>query len=93
MEVRVHVLSDSSPTTVALKNFQDQLTSLEQKEILEFPEIWYLGLGAEKMEDFQETEENSEDTSSSYDDAKGIYIPVTFIKGSIFIPQDHNGLG
>ncbi|KAJ8403962.1 hypothetical protein AAFF_G00343120 [Aldrovandia affinis] len=58
---------------VALKNFQDQLTSLEQKEILEFPEIWYLGLGAEKTKGSQETQDNS---SSSHDGTKGIYIPV-----------------
>ncbi|KAJ8403978.1 hypothetical protein AAFF_G00343280 [Aldrovandia affinis] len=75
---------------VALKNFQDQLTRLEQEEVLEFLEIWYLGLGAEKMKGSQETQENSEDPSFSYDDAKGIYTPVIFIKGSIIMHQGHS---
>ncbi|KAI1891101.1 hypothetical protein AGOR_G00160470 [Albula goreensis] len=61
------------PSAAALKYFQDKLTRWEQKEILDFTEIWYLGLGAEK----KEPPENSEDDSSChYDDAKGIYTPV-----------------
>ncbi|XP_035243287.1 dual specificity tyrosine-phosphorylation-regulated kinase 4-like isoform X1 [Anguilla anguilla] len=62
---------------VAMKHFLENLTSLEQKEILDFPQIWYLGLGAErKRGDAKGMPENSEETSSVYDDAKCIYIPV-----------------
>ncbi|KAG9353465.1 hypothetical protein JZ751_018064, partial [Albula glossodonta] len=61
------------PSVEALKYFQDKLTRWEQKEILDFTEIWYLGLGAEKKEP---PENSEEDSSSHYDDAKGIYTPV-----------------
>ncbi|XP_061074732.1 dual specificity tyrosine-phosphorylation-regulated kinase 4-like [Conger conger] len=62
---------------VALQYFQKHLTSLEQREILDFPEIWYLGLGAEKK-DPQEMAEYSEDSNSNsdHDDESGIYVPV-----------------
>ncbi|XP_064162167.1 dual specificity tyrosine-phosphorylation-regulated kinase 4-like [Anguilla rostrata] len=62
---------------VALKYFQNHLTNLEQKEILDFPEIWYLGLGAEKK-DSQDMPEHSEDSNFNSDpeDECGVYIPV-----------------
>lgn len=34
----------------ALKEYGHKLTPFEQKEILEYPEIWFLGLEAKKTE-------------------------------------------
>ena len=34
----------------ALKEFGHKLTPFEQKEIMEYPEIWFLGLEAKKTE-------------------------------------------
>ncbi|KAJ8258976.1 hypothetical protein COCON_G00179880 [Conger conger] len=60
---------------VALKHFFQSLTSLEQKEILDFPDIWYLGLWAERKRG-EEIPVDSKENSSVYDDAKFVYIPV-----------------
>ncbi|XP_061074734.1 dual specificity tyrosine-phosphorylation-regulated kinase 4-like [Conger conger] len=60
---------------VALKHFFQSLTSLEQKEILDFPDIWYLGLWAERKRG-EEIPVDSKQNSSVYDDAKFVYIPV-----------------
>lgn len=46
----------------ALKKYGTRLTEFEQKEILEYTEIWYLGLKALKIR--------------KYDDEKGHYIMV-----------------
>lgn len=59
-----------SPTE-ALKHFQDRLTEFEQEEIMDFPEIWFMGLGSQKIEGSQGTPQNS-----GYDDEHGSYIRV-----------------
>ncbi|KAJ8358705.1 hypothetical protein SKAU_G00152300 [Synaphobranchus kaupii] len=84
---------------VALKCFQNHLTSLEQEEILEFPEIWYLGA---ERKDSQEKPENSEVSNSNSDqeDESGVYIPVmscmttspTAMRFWKILDKDHFGL-
>ncbi|KAI1888390.1 hypothetical protein AGOR_G00184650 [Albula goreensis] len=59
-----------SPTE-ALQNFQDRLTEFEQEEIMDYSEIWYLGLDTKKIEASQGTPQNS-----GYDDEHGSYIKV-----------------
>uniref|UniRef100_A0A8D3AJL3 dual-specificity kinase n=1 Tax=Scophthalmus maximus TaxID=52904 RepID=A0A8D3AJL3_SCOMX len=59
-----------SPTE-ALKNFQDRLTVFEQEEIMDYAEIWFLGLGSQKIEGSQGTPQNS-----GYDDEHGSYVRV-----------------
>lgn len=59
-----------SPTE-ALKHFQDRLTEFEQEEIMDFPEIWFMGLGSQKIEGSQGAPQNS-----GYDDEHGSYIRV-----------------
>ncbi|XP_051807851.1 dual specificity tyrosine-phosphorylation-regulated kinase 4 isoform X1 [Acanthochromis polyacanthus] len=55
----------------ALKNFQDRLTEFEQEEIMDYAEIWFLGLGSQKIEGSQGAPQNS-----GYDDEHGSYIRV-----------------
>lgn len=57
--------------TEALKNFQDRLTEFEQEEIMDYAEIWFLGLGAQKIEGSQGAPQNS-----GYDDEHGSYTRV-----------------
>ncbi|XP_073724755.1 dual specificity tyrosine-phosphorylation-regulated kinase 4 isoform X1 [Misgurnus anguillicaudatus] len=59
-----------SPTT-ALKHFQSQLTEYEREEIMDYSEIWYLGLDTKKIEGTQGSPQNS-----GYDDEHGSYIKV-----------------
>ncbi|XP_051975871.1 dual specificity tyrosine-phosphorylation-regulated kinase 4-like isoform X1 [Xyrauchen texanus] len=59
-----------SPTT-ALKHFQNQLTEYEREEIIDYSEIWYLGLDTKKIEGSQGSPQNS-----GYDDEHGNYIKV-----------------
>ncbi|XP_051545029.1 dual specificity tyrosine-phosphorylation-regulated kinase 4-like isoform X2 [Myxocyprinus asiaticus] len=59
-----------SPTT-ALKHFQNQLTEYEREEIMDYSEIWYLGLDTKKIEGSQGSPQNS-----GYDDEHGSYIKV-----------------
>lgn len=59
-----------SPTE-ALKHFHDRLTEFEQEEIMDFPEIWFMGLGSQKIEGSQGAPQNS-----GYDDEHGSYIRV-----------------
>uniref|UniRef100_A0A3Q0R5G3 dual-specificity kinase n=1 Tax=Amphilophus citrinellus TaxID=61819 RepID=A0A3Q0R5G3_AMPCI len=54
---------------IALKNFQDRLTEFEQEEIMDYSEIWFLGLGSQKIEGSQGAPQNS-----GYDDEHGSYI-------------------
>ncbi|XP_077165974.1 uncharacterized protein LOC143823485 [Paroedura picta] len=63
------VVSFSKPE--ALKHFKNQLTLYEQREIKEYRELWYLGLGAKKVEGYADTENNN-----SYDDDHGSYKKV-----------------
>uniref|UniRef100_A0A672ZIH5 dual-specificity kinase n=1 Tax=Sphaeramia orbicularis TaxID=375764 RepID=A0A672ZIH5_9TELE len=57
--------------TKALKNFQDRLTEFEQEEIMDYSEIWFLGLGSQKIEGSQSSPQNS-----GYDDEHGSYVRV-----------------
>ncbi|XP_059582193.1 dual specificity tyrosine-phosphorylation-regulated kinase 4 [Alligator mississippiensis] len=55
----------------ALKYFRNQLTVYEQKEILNYAELWFLGLEAKKVEGLPETQNNN-----CYDDEHGSYLKV-----------------
>ena len=57
--------------TEALKLFRNRLTAFEQSEILDYSEIWFLGLEAKKTEGVQGSSQNS-----GYDDESGSYIKV-----------------
>ena len=35
---------------VAIKNYGDKMSTFEQSEILDFPDVWFLGLEAKKIE-------------------------------------------
>ncbi|XP_072519312.1 dual specificity tyrosine-phosphorylation-regulated kinase 4 isoform X2 [Salminus brasiliensis] len=57
--------------TAALKHFQSQLTEYEQEEIMDYSEIWYLGLDTKKIEGCQGSPQNL-----GYDDEHGSYLKV-----------------
>uniref|UniRef100_A0A1A7XKM4 dual-specificity kinase n=2 Tax=Iconisemion striatum TaxID=60296 RepID=A0A1A7XKM4_9TELE len=59
-----------SPTE-ALHNFKERLTEFEQEEINDYPEVWFLGLGSQKIEGSQGAAQNN-----GYDDEHGSYIRV-----------------
>lgn len=59
--------------TDALKHFKDRLTEFEQEEIMDYSEVWYLGLDAKKIEGSSEAPDNS-----GYDDDQGGYLKVTY---------------
>ncbi|KAM4618667.1 dual specificity tyrosine-phosphorylation-regulated kinase 4 [Polymixia lowei] len=54
-----------------LKNFQERLTEFEQEEIMDYAEVWFLGLGSQKIEGSLGTPQNS-----GFDDEHGSYIRV-----------------
>ena len=56
----------------ALKLFLNQLTDFEKGEILDYQEIYYIGVGAEKIKGSPKSELNH-----GYDDEKGDYKVVT----------------
>ena len=64
------------PVAEALKNFKDRLTEFEQEEIMDYAEIWFLGLGSQKIEGSQGTPQNS-----GYDDEHGSYVRVSWVVG------------
>ncbi|XP_069106811.1 uncharacterized protein [Argopecten irradians] len=55
----------------ALKLYRNKLTAFEQTEILDYPEIWFLGLEAKKIEGVPGGAQNN-----GYDDENGSYIKV-----------------
>ncbi|XP_077425334.1 dual specificity tyrosine-phosphorylation-regulated kinase 4 isoform X2 [Vanacampus margaritifer] len=59
-----------SPTD-STNNFQDRLTEFEKEEIMDYAEIWFLGLGSQKIEGSQAVPQNC-----GYDDEHGSYIRV-----------------
>ncbi|XP_035604797.1 dual specificity tyrosine-phosphorylation-regulated kinase 4-like isoform X2 [Oncorhynchus keta] len=59
-----------SPAEV-LKAFKDRLTEHEQEEIMDYSEVWYLGLDAKKMKGSPSLPHNS-----GYDDESGGYLKV-----------------
>lgn len=72
----VHLLS--LPAAEALKHFQERLTEFEQEEVMDFPEIWFMGLGSQKIEGSQGAPQNS-----GYDDEHGSYIRVNVPDGAL----------
>ncbi|MEQ2203394.1 Dual specificity tyrosine-phosphorylation-regulated kinase, partial [Xenoophorus captivus] len=59
------------PAAEALNNFSERLTEFEQEEINDYAEVWYLGLGSQKIEGSQGAVQNN-----GYDDEHGSYIRV-----------------
>ncbi|XP_017328886.2 dual specificity tyrosine-phosphorylation-regulated kinase 4 isoform X1 [Ictalurus punctatus] len=57
--------------SAALKHFRSQLTEYEQEEIMDYTEIWYLGLDTKKIQGCQGSTQNS-----GYDDEHGSYLKV-----------------
>ncbi|XP_041935201.1 dual specificity tyrosine-phosphorylation-regulated kinase 4-like [Alosa sapidissima] len=55
----------------ALKIFRDKLSEFEQEEIINFPDIYYLGLDAQKIEAVEGAPQNN-----GFDDENGEYIKV-----------------
>ncbi|XP_014662858.1 PREDICTED: dual specificity tyrosine-phosphorylation-regulated kinase 4-like isoform X2 [Priapulus caudatus] len=56
--------------TEALKRYGHRLTPYEQGEILDYPEIWYLGLDSKKIQG------TSNNANHGFDDENGSYIKV-----------------
>ena len=54
-----------------LRSFGSRLTTFEQKEILDYNEVWFLGLDGRKIEGVQGAPQNC-----GYDDENGSYIKV-----------------
>ena len=61
-------------STEAVKLYRNKLTAYEQSEILDFSEVWFLGLEAKKIEAVQGAAQNS-----GYDDDNGSYIKVRLV--------------
>ncbi|XP_029142451.1 dual specificity tyrosine-phosphorylation-regulated kinase 4 [Protobothrops mucrosquamatus] len=66
-----HNLKFPLTSAEALKHFKSQLTQHEQREIKDYKELWFLGLGAKKIEGHIDAE-----NSSTYDDDHGSYKKV-----------------
>lgn len=68
----------------ALKQYKSRLSEYEQTEILDYPEVWFLGLNANKIQTRQGSAHNS-----GYDDESGSYLKVCisrFILGNVSSP-------
>lgn len=57
--------------TEALRLYRNKLSEYEQTEILDYPEIWFLGLDANKLQARQGSGLNH-----GYDDENGSYLKV-----------------
>ncbi|XP_070803034.1 dual specificity tyrosine-phosphorylation-regulated kinase 4 [Pituophis catenifer annectens] len=68
---KTHNLKFPLTSAEALKHFKNQLTLYEQREIKDYKELWFLGLGAKKIEGYIDSE-----NSSTYDDDHGSYKKV-----------------
>ena len=55
----------------ALRHYRSQLSTFEHTEMLDFSQVWYLGLDAKKIEAAQGAAQNN-----GYDDESGSYIKV-----------------
>ena len=64
--------------TEALKLYRSKLTAYEQTEILDYPEIYFLGLEAKKVEGVPGGASNN-----GYDDESGSYIKVRALSLSL----------
>ncbi|XP_017274340.1 dual specificity tyrosine-phosphorylation-regulated kinase 4 isoform X4 [Kryptolebias marmoratus] len=59
-----------SPTE-ALNNFKERMTEFEQEEVNDYAEVWFLGLGSQKIQGSQGSAQNN-----GYDDEHGSYVRV-----------------
>lgn len=57
----------------AVKEYGHKLTSYEQKEIVDYPEVWFLGLESKKVEGVAGAAQNA-----GYDDDNGSYIKMVY---------------
>ena len=71
-------MSSALPTEV-LKQYRLRLSEFEQTEILNYSEVWFLGLEAKKLEGQQGAAQNN-----GYDDDNGSYIKV-----SVYYVNEH----
>ena len=55
----------------ALRLYKNRMTGFEQSEVLDYQEIWFLGLDAKKIEGIAGSAQNS-----GYDDDNGSYVKV-----------------
>lgn len=55
--------------SVAIKNYGGKMSTFEQSEILDFPDVWFLGLEAKKIEGLPSSPQNN-----GYDDENGSYL-------------------
>lgn len=55
--------------SVAIKNYGDKMSTFEQSEVLDFPDVWFLGLEAKKIEGIPGASQNN-----GYDDENGSYL-------------------
>uniref|UniRef100_A0A3B5L8L7 dual-specificity kinase n=1 Tax=Xiphophorus couchianus TaxID=32473 RepID=A0A3B5L8L7_9TELE len=63
--------SSRFPSSEALSNFGERLTEFEQQEVSDYAEVWFLGLGSQKIEGSQGAAQNN-----GYDDEHGSYVRV-----------------
>ncbi|XP_071855014.1 dual specificity tyrosine-phosphorylation-regulated kinase 4-like isoform X2 [Apostichopus japonicus] len=70
---RIDSLGRSLPLTPtdAMKYHHQKLTAFEQLEIMDFPEIWFVGPEAKKVEGVQGASQNN-----GYDDENGSYLKI-----------------
>ncbi|XP_032232315.1 dual specificity tyrosine-phosphorylation-regulated kinase 4 isoform X2 [Nematostella vectensis] len=55
--------------SVCIKAYGDRITTFEQSEILDYPEVWFLGLDAKKIDGVPGAPQNN-----NYDDDNGSYL-------------------
>lgn len=65
------IVTYASYLTDCLKGFGSRLTTYEQNEILDYPNIWFLGLDGKKIHAVQGATQNG-----GYDDENGSYVKV-----------------
>ena len=56
----------------ALKLYRSKLSAFEQQEVLDYPEVYFLGLEAKKLDGASGASQNN-----GYDDENGSYIKVS----------------
>ena len=44
---------------VAVKNYGDKMSTFEQSEVLDFPDVWFLGLEGKKIDGAHGTVQNN----------------------------------
>ena len=74
---------------VAIKNYGDKMSTFEQSEILDFPDVWFLGLEAKKIEGVPGAPQNNGTSFSSafsLPELLGLYV-LKFIR-KIILPRE-----